>query len=169
MNYTFYELAMLFFAYSFLAWLAETVVVTIKVRNFRNRGFLSGPFCFLYGITGVLLAVFLQDLRKDALFLFTGSMAVATAVQWFGGKTLERIRQKKWWDYAGKRWNLDGYVCLQYSLLWGLLGFVAVRYGNAIVLGIYDFLPDMVGKAVVWCLLQLHFWIWRALCWRYIM
>ena len=76
MNYTFYELAMLFFAYSFLAWLAETVVVTIKVRNFRNRGFLSGPFCFLYGITGVLLAVFLQDLRKDALFLFTGSMAV---------------------------------------------------------------------------------------------
>lgn len=157
MNYTFYELAMLFFAYSFLAWLAETVVVTIKVRNFRNRGFLSGPFCFLYGITGVLLAVFLQDLRKDAFFLFTGSMAVATAVQWFGGKTLERIRQKKWWDYAGKRWNLDGYVCLQYSLLWGLLGFAAVRYGNAIVLGIYDFLPDMVGKAVVWCLLAIAF------------
>lgn len=157
MDYTFYELAMLFFAYSFLAWLAETTVATIKVRNFRNRGFLSGPFCFVYGFTGVLLAVFLQDLRKDAFFLFAGSMAVATAVQWFAGKMLERIRQKKWWDYSGKRWNFDGYVCLQYSLLWGLLGFLAVRYGNAILLGGYELLPDIIKKIVVWCLLGIGF------------
>lgn len=157
MDYTFYELAMLFFAYSFFAWLAETTVATIKVRNFRNRGFLSGPFCFVYGFTGVLLAVFLQDLRKDAFFLFAGSMAVATAVQWFAGKMLERIRQKKWWDYSGKRWNFDGYVCLQYSLLWGLLGFLAVRYGNAILLGGYELLPDIIKKIVVWCLLGIGF------------
>lgn len=157
MDYTFYELVMLFFAYSFLAWLAETTVATIKVRNFRNRGFLSGPFCFVYGFTGVLLAVFLQDLRKDAFFLFAGSMAVATAVQWFAGKMLERIRQKKWWDYSGKRWNFDGYVCLQYSLLWGLLGFLAVRYGNAILLGGYELLPDIIKKIVVWCLLGIGF------------
>lgn len=157
MDYTFYELAMLFFAYSFLAWLAETTVATIKVRNFRNRGFLSGPFCFVYGFTGVLLAVFLQDLRKDAFFLFAGSMAVATAVQWFAGKMLERIRQKKWWDYSGKRWNFDGYVCLQYSLLWGLFGFLAVRYGNAILLGGYELLPDIIKKIVVWCLLGIGF------------
>lgn len=157
MDYTFYELVMLFFAYSFLAWLAETTVATVKVRNFRNRGFLSGPFCFVYGFTGVLLAVFLQDLRKDAFFLFAGSMAVATAVQWFAGKMLERIRQKKWWDYSGKRWNFDGYVCLQYSLLWGLLGFLAVRYGNAILLGGYELLPDIIKKIVVWCLLGIGF------------
>lgn len=157
MDYTFYELAMLFFVYSFLAWLAETTVATVKVGNFRNRGFLSGPFCFVYGFTGVLLAVFLQDLRKDAFFLFAGSMAVATAVQWFAGKMLERIRQKKWWDYSGKRWNFDGYVCLQYSLLWGLLGFLAVRYGNAILLGGYELLPDIIKKIVVWCLLGIGF------------
>ena len=101
MNYTFYELAMLFFTYSFLAWLAETAVATIKVRNFRNRGFASGPFCFLYGFTGVILTVFLQELKGDVLFLFRGSMAVATAVEWFAGKTLERLKQKKWWDYSG--------------------------------------------------------------------
>ncbi len=86
MNYTFYELAMLFFTYSFLAWLAETAVATVKVRNFRNRGFASGPFCFLYGSTGAILTVFLQELKGDALFLFLGSMAVATAVEWFAGK-----------------------------------------------------------------------------------
>ena len=124
------EVIMLFFTYSFLAWLAETAVATVKVRNFRNRGFASGPFCFLYGFTGVILTVFLQELKNDVLFLFLGSMAVATAVEWFAGKTLERMKQKKWWDYSNKRWNFDGYICLQYSVLWGLLGFFAVQYGN---------------------------------------
>lgn len=150
MNYTIYELAMLFFAYSFLAWLAETVVATVKVRNFRNRGFASGPFCFLYGFTGVLLTVFLQELKGDILFLFLGSTAVATAVEWLAGKTLERLGQKKWWDYSGKRWNFDGYICLQYSVLWGLLGVLAVRYGNGIILGVYRSLPEIVGKAAIW-------------------
>ena len=157
MDFTCYELTMLFFAYSFLAWLGETVVATIKVRNFRNRGFLSGPFCFLYGFTAVLFTVFLQDLRKDAFFLFAGSMAVATAVQWFAGKTLERIKRKKWWDYSNKRWNFDGYICLQYSLLWGLLGLLAVRYGNAILLGLYEMMPDVARKVTVWGLVAVGF------------
>ena len=94
MGFTFYEAAMLFFAYSFLAWLAETAVATIKVKDFRNRGFASGPFCFIYGFTGVFLAVFLQELKSSGVFLFLGSMAVATAVEWFTGKILERMKQK---------------------------------------------------------------------------
>ena len=69
MNYSYYEIAMLFFAYSFFAWLAETSVATIKEKDFRNRGFASGPFCFIYGFTGVLLTVFLQEL-KHFLFIF---------------------------------------------------------------------------------------------------
>lgn len=48
MVFTFYEAAVLFFVYSFLAWLAETSVATIKEKDFRNRGFASGPFCFIY-------------------------------------------------------------------------------------------------------------------------
>ncbi len=155
MNYTFYEIAMLFFSYSFLAWLAETAVATVKVKDFRNRGFASGPFCFLYGFTGVLLTVFLQELKDDALFLFLGSMVVATAVEWFAGKTLERMKRKKWWDYSGKRYNFDGYICLQYSLLWGLLGFLAVRYGNGILLGFFHLLPGAVGRFAVWGLMAM--------------
>ena len=149
MGHTFYELGILFFTYSFLGWLAETAVATIKVKDFRNRGFASGPFCFVYGFTGVLLTVFLQDLKKDALFLFLGSMAVATAVEWFTGKMLERMKWKKWWDYSDKKWNFDGYICPQYSLLWGALGFLAVRYGNGIILGLYRSLPEILRKGVV--------------------
>lgn len=153
MNDIFYENAILFFAYSFLAWLAETAVATIKVKDFRNRGFASGPFCFLYGFTGVLLTVFLQDLKKDAVFLFLGSMAIAAAVEWIAGKALERMKRKKWWDYSGLKWNFDGYICIRYSLLWGALGYLAVRYGNGIILGFCRSIPIVAGKAAVWGLI----------------
>ena len=73
MGDTFYITAMLFFAWSFLAWLAETAVATIKEKDFRNRGFVSGPFCFIYGFTAVLLVVFLQVIKKDPFLLFWGA------------------------------------------------------------------------------------------------
>ncbi len=157
MNYSYYEIAMLFFAYSFFAWLAETSVATIKEKDFRNRGFASGPFCFIYGFTGVLLTVFLQELKNDTFFLFLGSMAVATAVEWFTGKCLERMKQKKWWDYSRKKWNFDGYICLQYSLLWGLLGFFAVRYVNGFMLALFHILPELVRIIAIWGLLAVGF------------
>lgn len=157
MGITFYETAVLFFCYSFFGWLVETTVATIKEKDFRNRGFASGPFCFVYGVTAVLLEVFLYELKSDALFLFVGSAVVATAIQWFAGKALERVKYKKWWDYSGKRWNFDGYICLQYSALWGFLGFLAVRYGNGLLLSLYHVLPETVGKAAVWVLIVVGF------------
>ncbi len=149
----FYEMASIFFVYSFLAWVVETAAATLKVRDFRNRGFVSGPFCFVYGFTGVLLTIFLQELKEDKWFLFLGSMVIATAVEWMTGKLLERLRQKKWWDYSGRKWNFNGYICLQYSLLWGILGSLAVRYGNRIILGLYRGIPVIVGKTVIWGLI----------------
>lgn len=157
MNLTFYETAMLFFTYSFLAWLAETAVATIKEKDFRNRGFASGPFCFIYGFTGIILTVFLQELKNDIVFLFLGSTVIATAAEWYTGKLLERMKQKKWWDYSAKKWNFDGYICLQYSLLWGLLGLLAVRYGNDLVLGFYGLLPAFAAKGAVLGLLAVGF------------
>lgn len=150
MNYTVYDVAMLFFTYSFLAWLAETTAATIKERDFKNRGFASGPFCFIYGFTGVLLTIVLQDLRNDAFFLFLGAAVLATAVEWFTGKILEGMKQKKWWDYSGKKWNLDGYICLQYSLLWGVLGYLVVQYANGMILNLYHILPILCRKIIVW-------------------
>ena len=101
------------------------------------------------------MTVFLQELRNDTLFLFLGSMAVATAIEWYTGKLLESMKQKKWWDYSDKRWNFDGYICLQYSILWGLLGCFAVRYGNAILLHLFELFPNVVKEVVVWGLLAI--------------
>lgn len=115
---------------------------------FTNRGFTTGPFCGVYGTAAVLMAAALQELRGNPVFLFLGCAAVATAVEWITGKTLERLNRKKWWDYSEKRWNFDGYICLSYSVLWGILGFMAVRWGDDFFIWLYHALPGFAAKTV---------------------
>ena len=150
MNLNFYTLSVIYLVYSFLGWVGETVVATIKGRQFTNRGMASGPFCFVYGTAGVLLAVGLADLRTNWLALFAGSFLIATVVEWLTAKFLERVHHRRWWDYSGKKFNLDGYVCLQYSVLWGVLGAVSVRWGNDLLLRLCAVFPPLLFHIVVW-------------------
>lgn len=150
MNLNFYTICVIYLAYSFLGWVGETVVATAKGRRFTNRGVASGPFCFVYGTAGVLITIGLNDQRASLAALFFGSMIYATVVEWLTAKLLERIHHRRWWDYSDKKFNLDGYVCLQYSLLWGLLGMAAVRWGNDLLFRLCAHLPPLLFHAVVW-------------------
>lgn len=146
MKYTGIELLWLFLLYSFLGWTLETAAGTIRQKRFVNRGFTTGPFCMVYGVAAVVMTAALQELRGSFLFLFLGCMVLGTAVEWFAGKLLERLNQKKWWDYSEKRWNFDGYICAQYSLLWGILGTVTVRWGDGLLVGLCRLLPSFVSS-----------------------
>ena len=150
MSLNFYTLCVIYLVYSFLGWVGETVVATAKGRRFTNRGVASGPFCFVYGTAGVLITIGLNDQRTSLAALFFGSMIYATVVEWLTAKLLERIHHRRWWDYSDKKFNLDGYVCLQYSLLWGLLGMAAVRWGNDLLFRLCAHLPPLLFHAVVW-------------------
>lgn len=145
MKYTGIELLWLFLLYSFFGWALETAAGTIRQKRFVNRGFTTGPFCTVYGVAAVLMTTILQELRASFLFLFLGCMVLGTAVEWFAGKILERLNQKKWWDYSDKRWNFDGYICAQYALLWGILGTASVRWGDPLLAGLYCLLPSFVS------------------------
>ncbi len=116
MNYTITELLWLLLVYSLVGWIIETVVGSLKHKKFVNRGFLTGPFCLVYGITAVLMTVTTEDLLGNTFFLFLGCGILATAVEWFTGRLLEHLNSHKWWDYSSKKWNYDGYICLQCTL-----------------------------------------------------
>ncbi len=130
MQYTILELSWLMLIYSFLGWVLETAAGSIRSRKFVNRGFSTGPLCLVYGVAATILTLTMQELADHFFALFFGCMIICTAIEWFTGKMLERLNQHKWWDYSQKKWNFDGYICLQYSLIWGILGALAVRYFN---------------------------------------
>ena len=148
-----YEIIWLFFAGAFSGWVLETLLAALKRRRFVNRGLVNGPFCVLYGIVLVLLTLSCQEL--SGYWLFAGAMIVSTVAEWIAGHLLEWMYHEKWWDYSDARWNLDGYICLPMSLIWGLLGTVALKWGNGIWLTVFHMIPKPFGTVLVWILIAL--------------
>ena len=152
MELLWYDLALLYMIYSFLGWVAETVVASARGRGFVKRGFAAGPFCYVYGFAAVLMTIGFADLRSSLVFLFMGCALTATMVEWGTAKLLERLHHRTWWDYSNHRWNIDGYVCLPYSLLWGVLGSIALLWGNDLLVALIHLLPVWLIKTLAWVL-----------------
>ena len=124
----FYQFVYLFFAYSFLGWLGEVVTTAVRKLRYQDRGVLNGPLCILYGVGGLTISFTLGELQQSWFFLFGLSAIYATVLEWVAGHLLERVSGTRWWDYSDEWFNLDGYICLGASLLWGAL---SVKIGRA--------------------------------------
>lgn len=136
-----YRVLWIFFLYSFLGWILETIAAVIQKKKFVNRGVLNGPLCCSYGVAAVVMTAGLGELKNSWFFLFLGSMILATFIEWISGKLLEKMHRHRWWDYSDKRWNLDGYICLSFSVLWGILGTIAIKYSNPLFFRLYEAIP----------------------------
>lgn len=156
MEYSTYQLLWFFLIYAFLGWLCETVLAAAKKRRLINRGFLNTPFSPIYGLTAVLFAVFLPELRSDPFFLFLFGMVIATGLELFTGICLEKLTGQKWWDYSGERFQFEGHICLHHSLLWGLLALLCLFVGNPLLVRLVGLIPLPLGRFVllgIFCLL----------------
>ena len=142
-----YQLLWLFLIYSFVGWILETIFAITKQRKIINRGLINGPFCTVYGFTGVLITVALKDLSGVWLFLF--SAIYASVIEWVAGKIIEKICHERWWNYENNKFNLGGYISLQTSVLWGVLGFIAVTFTNSLLIDAYKLIPLMVIRIIL--------------------
>lgn len=152
MVFSFYELCFLFYIYSFAGWLGEVSVAAVNRRKFINRGFVSSPFCPIYGIGAVAFAVFLPELRENLFFLFLGGVILSSVNEFITGALLEKIFHKKWWDYSKIRFNLEGYICLPYSLLWGVFAVLLTLFVNPFLTGVIHLIPRGIGIILLWFL-----------------
>ena len=149
MSFDFYYVALLFFIYSFLGWCVEVAFVAITARKVENRGFLNGPVCPIYGcgMLGVLAA--LTPYRDNFILLFIGGFIICTAVELFGGWVLDKIFHMRWWDYTKNKFNIGGYVCLRFSIMWGL-GVVAVmKLVHPPIFALVRRLPKIAGIIII--------------------
>lgn len=150
MVYSFYEICWFFFIYSFIGWGAEVCTAAFNRKKFINRGFVNGPICPIYGIGAAAFTVFLPELRGNLFFLFLGGAILASFIEFTAGTLLEKIFHKKWWDYSGNRFNFEGYICLRYSLLWGLFAILLIYFGNPFLASLLSLLPELPGMILLW-------------------
>lgn len=144
-----YEIAMYFFAYSFLGWCCEVVFATLKTGKFVNRGFLNGPVCPIYGTGVVLLLLALSPLRPYAWAVFLAAVLICSALEFATGFVLEKVFHRKWWDYSDRHFNLCGYICPEMSLLWGIAALAVVYALQPMLASLLQKIPVIAGYVVL--------------------
>lgn len=137
-----------FFVYAFLGWGVEVAYAAVTTRQLVNRGFLNGPWCPIYGCGMMVLVGAMRCLPRPAdaaqphwLVVFVVGMVITTAIELVGGWALFKIFHTRWWDYSEFRWNLGGYICPQFSVLWGLGSVGMVKLVHPFLSGLARPLP----------------------------
>ena len=140
-----YRFLWIFFIYAFLGWCTEVSYAALVSGRFVNRGFLNGPVCPIYGLGVVLVMACLEPFRDNLLLLFVCSVLLTSLLEWITGFVLEKLFHQRWWDYTNEPFNLGGYVCLRFSIAWGLACVFVSEILHPTVLLLIRLIPRPVG------------------------
>ena len=150
-----YWLFWYFAVYAVLGWCLEVCFCTINTGQFVNRGFLNGPVCPIYGFGMVLVIVALTGFSGNLPALFLGGMVLTSAIELVGGWALKKLFHTSWWDYSDQPFNIGGYICLKFSLAWGLCVVVVMRVVQPLVTGFISLIVTPLGGVLGYVLAAL--------------
>ena len=149
MPQNFYELVWIFIIYAFIGWCTEVSYAALDTGKFVNRGFLNGPYCPIYGCGVVIVVAILTPLKENLLILFAGSFLLTSVLEYITGYILEKVFHNKWWDYSDKPFNIKGYVCLKFSIYWGLACTFIMDIIHPIIYAAICFIPFVIGVVLL--------------------
>ena len=116
-GFSIWRLLAYFILYSVAGFLIETIFGLLTKGVLESRkSFLYGPFCAIYGVGAVIMIVALQKFRKNNFSLFVGGFVVGSIVEYLVSLIGEYLLHVKWWDYSSMPFNIDGRICVFFSL-----------------------------------------------------
>lgn len=120
-----------FILYSIAGYIIETAFGALTKGVIESRkSFLYGPFCAIYGLGAVVMILFLQYFKKNNFTLFFGGFFIGSVVEYIVSWVGEYFMHIKWWDYSNIPFNLNGRICVFFSLFWGILAIFLMSYFN---------------------------------------
>ena len=130
-GYTIWRILAYFIIYSVLGYIIETLFGIVTKGTWESRqSFLYGPFCGIYGLGAVIMILSLQYFNQNNNRLFIGGFIVGSIIEYVVSWIGEVILNVKWWDYSNMPLNLNGRICVFFSIFWGLLGIYLITYIN---------------------------------------
>ena len=156
--YSWFQILWYFYIYGFLGWCSEVAFAAIAHGKFVNRGFVNGPICSIYGFGVMSVLLVLGPLKSSLWLLFGGSVLFTSVIEYLTGWVLEKVFHDKWWDYSKRPLNIKGYVCLEFSVLWGIACVFVVDVFQPLVAKVVDLIPKKLG----WVLLGTFSALWIA-------
>ena len=156
-KYKILTLILLFFTFSVIGWVWEVALHLVKDGVFINRGVLTGPWLPIYGTGGVLALILLKRFFGKPILTFFMIMVVSSAVEYFTSWFLEYTRGVRWWDYKGWAFNLNGRICLEGAVIFGLGGCAIVYFIAPLLAQYYERIPILAQ--IVMCVLLISIFV----------
>ena len=144
-GFTLYQILAYFLVYSCLGWCLEVVYAAATTGQIVNRGFLNGPVCPIYGFGMVIVLFALTPFAHSTLALYIGGVILPSTLELVGGWALYKLYHTRWWDYSDKPFNIGGYICLEFSLLWGVGTLVMMKAIHPTIAGLVELVPPFIG------------------------
>ena len=142
------NLILVFFIYSFAGWFMESVGGILKEKRFINRGFLIGPYCPVYGYGVVAITLLLGKYKDDFVTLFIMSTLLCGSLEYLTSYIMEKLFHARWWDYHNHKFNINGRICLETMLPFGIAGSVILCILNPMIYSKLALLPDLVMNII---------------------
>lgn len=132
---------LLFFIYSFCGWILEVICKFMSHHKFINRGFFIGLYCPIYGIGAIFITFLLKRYLNDAFTLFVMTMLLCSILEYATSYFLEKIFKTRWWDYSSYRFHINGRICLETMIPFGLFGLFIMYLSNPFFLYFIEQIP----------------------------
>lgn len=136
-------LFIIFITCSFIGWLIESILSLIEDKKMVNRGFLVGPYCPIYGVGAICLILLLQKYYDDLIVLFIMSVVLCSILEYLTSFILEKLFSARWWDYSHIPFNINGRICLIYSIFFGFGGLVITKV-YPLVIKLLSIIPEFI-------------------------
>ena len=118
-----------------------------------RQGVIYGPFNPVYGFGAVFITVILYFLReKRDLWIFVGGSIIGGAFEWLCSYVQELFLGTVSWDYSNIPFNIGGRTCLLYSLFWGILAIMWLKFVYPIMSKLIEKIQNNVGVILSWIL-----------------
>ena len=147
---------LLFIINSFIGWCMEVVGKLIQYKRFINRGFLIGPYCPIYGTGAILITFLLKRYTNDPFVLFIMAILLCGTLEYLTSYLMEKIYHARWWDYSQRKFNINGRVCLDTIIPFGLLGMFIMYISNPFLIKQIEKLPEMWLNILFWIILIIY-------------
>lgn len=147
-HYTLSQWILFFFFYCFCGWLWESCYVSVRQRQWVNRGFLHGPLLPIYGSGALIILLATISVQQNLFLIFLLGMIAATILEYFTGAAMERLFQVRYWDYSSQPFNLNGHICLFCSLGWGVFSVLLVHFVHPPVARLIVRIPTLVSECM---------------------
>ncbi|MCX8132204.1 MAG: putative ABC transporter permease [Clostridia bacterium] len=122
----FYKLIIYFLVYSFVGWCIEVIYVSLSEGRLVNRGFLTGPFCCVYGFGALSVIMLLRRCKHNIFLLFSCAAISTTLVEYVSAYIMEKAFNQILWNYSNEPFNIAGRVCLRNALIWGTIAVIMI-------------------------------------------